>query len=75
GTQNVGYDKAGNMIFDRRDVKRYRQWYLSPDVDFTKIRTNKKGVKILLFVLNSFKFPAPALEYSNGSFKGHWILF
>lgn len=75
GTQNVGYDKAGNIIFDRRDVKRYRQWYLSPDVNFTKIRTNKKGIKILLFVLNSFKFPAPALEYSNGSFKGHWVLF
>lgn len=75
GTQNVGYDKDGNIIFDRRDVKRYRQWYLAPDIDFTQIKTNRKGVKILLFVLNSFKFPAPALEYSNGSFKGHWILF
>ena len=75
GTQNVGYDKAGNIIFDRRDVKRYRQWYLAPDIDFTQIKTNSKGVKILLFVLNSFKFPAPTLEYSNGSFKGHWILF
>ena len=72
---NTGLDKSGNVVFDRSDIKRYRQWYLSPDVDFTKIRTNKKGVKILLFVLNSFKFPAPALEYSNGSFKGHWVVF
>ncbi len=75
GTQNIGLDDNGNIIFDRRDIKRYRQWYLSPDVDFTKIRTNKKGIKILLFVLNSFKFPAPTLEYSNGNFKGHWIVF
>jgi hypothetical protein len=75
GTENVGYNKNGNIIFDRRDVKRYRQWYLAPDIDFTQIRTNRKGIKILLFVLNSFKFPAPSLEYSNGSFKGHWILF
>lgn len=75
GIKNIGYDGNGNVIFDRTDIKRYRQWYLSPDVDFTKIRTNKKGVKILLFVLNSFKFPAPTLEYSNGSFKGHWIVF
>lgn len=75
GTTNLALDKTGNVIFDRRDIKRYRQWYLSPDIDFTKIKTNKKGVKILLFVLNSFKFPAPALEYSNGTFKGHWLLF
>jgi len=72
---NIASDKTGNVTFDRRDITRYRQWYLSPDVDFSKIRTHKKGVKILLFVLNSFKFPAPALEYSNGSFKGHWLLF
>jgi hypothetical protein len=75
GTKNIGYDDAGNVIFDRSDIKRYRQWYLSADVDFTKIRTNKKGIKVLLFVLNSFKFPAPSLEFSNGSFKVHWIVF
>ncbi len=75
GTKNIAVDENGIIDFDRTDIKRYRQWFLSPDVDFTKIRTNKKGVKILLFVLNSFKFPAPALEFSNGSFKGHWIEF
>jgi Predicted periplasmic lipoprotein (DUF2279) len=74
-TSNIGYDKYGNVNFDRNDIKRYRQWYLSPDVDFTKIRTNKKGLKILFFVLSAIKFPAPALEYSKGSFKGHWIVF
>ena len=75
GTKNIGLDKSGNVVFDRTDIRRYRQWYLAPDINFTKIRTNKKAVKILLFVLNSFKFPAPALEYSNGSLKGHWIVF
>ena len=75
GTQNIAYDKDGHIIFNRTDIPRYRQWYLSPDIDFTKIRSNKKAVKVLLFVLNSFKFPAPALEYSKGSFKAHWIGF
>ncbi|HEY5463836.1 MAG TPA: DUF2279 domain-containing protein [Hanamia sp.] len=75
GTQNIGYDDNGNVVFKRTDIKRYRQWYLSPDIDFSKIKTHKKGIKALLFVLNSFKFPAPTLEYSNGSFKGHWIVF
>ena len=72
---NIALDANGNVTFDRSDIKRYRQWYISPDVDFSKIRTNKKGLKILFFVLDAFKFPAPTLEYSNGSFKGHWIVF
>lgn len=72
---NIAYDANGNITFDRSDIKRYRQWYLSPDVDFSKIRTHKKGLKILFAVLDAFKFPAPTLEYSNGSFKGHWIVF
>jgi hypothetical protein len=63
------------VVIDRSDIKRYRQWYLSPDVDFTKIRTNKKGLRFLFFVLSAIKFPAPALEYSNGNFKGHWVVF
>ena len=75
GTQNIAFDKDGTMIFDRRDIKRYRQWYLSPDIDFTRIKTNKKAVKVLLFVLNSFKIPAPGLELSNGKLKGKWLVF
>ncbi len=75
GTENIAFDKDGTMNFDRRDIKRYRQWYLSPDIDFTRIKTNKKGVKVLLFVLNSFKIPAPGLELSNGKVKGKWLVF
>jgi hypothetical protein len=75
GIKNVAYNDNGDLVFDRQDIKRYRQWYLSPDIDFTKIKTNKKGIKILLFVLNALKFPAPALELSNGKLHGHWIVF
>lgn len=72
---NIAKDKNGNIIFDRSDIKRYRQWFLAPDVDLTKIKTKKRAVKIILGVLNSFKFPTPSLEFSNGSIKGHWIHF
>lgn len=72
---NVAQDDNGSVIFDRRNIKRYRQWYLAPDINFSKIKTNKKGLKVLFFVLDCFKFPAPTLEYSNGRFKGYWILF
>jgi hypothetical protein len=72
---NIALDKNGAVIFDRHDIQRYRQWYLSPDIDFTKIKTNKRGLKVLFFILNAVKFPAPTLEFSNGMFKGHWIVF
>ena len=66
--ENIGTDANGN-IFNRTDIKRYRQWYLGPDIDLTKIKTNKKGLKLAFRLLNFIKIPMPALEYSNGSFK------
>lgn len=72
---NTGKDKNGNLVFNRTDIKRYRQWYLSPDIDLTKIKTNKKGLKLALRLLNIVKIPMPALEFSNGSFKLKAIAF
>jgi len=72
---NVARDKSGNITFDRTDIKRYRQWYLAPDIDLSRIKTNKKGLKFLFTVLSAFKFPTPSLEFSNGKVKGHWLHF
>jgi uncharacterized protein YfiM (DUF2279 family) len=71
---NIGYHN-GKIVFDRTDLQRYRQWYLAPDIDLTKIKTNSKGLKTLLFVLNSVKVPLPTLEFSEGKLKGHAIHF
>ncbi|MEO6453145.1 MAG: DUF2279 domain-containing protein [Ginsengibacter sp.] len=72
---NVAVDKNGIVTFDRSDIQRYRQWYLSPDIDLSKIKTNKRGLRFLLVVLSAFKFPAPSLEFSRGNVKGHWLHF
>jgi hypothetical protein len=72
---NIARDKAGNIIFNRSDIKRYRQWYMAPDIDLSRIRTNKRSLKFILTVLSAFKFPTPSLEFSNGTFKGHWLHF
>ncbi len=74
-SENVDKDENGNITFYRPDIKRYRQWYLAPDIDLTKIKTNKKGIRMALRLLNVLKFPAPSLEYSNGSMKFNWIHF
>ncbi|MEP7165391.1 MAG: DUF2279 domain-containing protein [Ferruginibacter sp.] len=72
---NIGKDKYGNIIFDRPDIKRVRQWYLAPDIDLTRIKTKKKGIKFALNLLNVIKFPTPSLEYSNGKFSFNWFHF
>ena len=75
GEENIGKDDNGVVIFDRRDIKRYRQWYIAPDVDFSRIRTNSKLLKLTFGVLNAFKFPAPSLEVSNGKMRVNFIHF
>jgi uncharacterized protein YfiM (DUF2279 family) len=75
GYSNIAYDKNGNIIFDRTDLPRYRQWYVAPDIDLTRIRTKSKLVKTLLSTFNAIKFPAPALELSRGKLKFRVIGF
>jgi hypothetical protein len=75
GYENVETDKNGVVVFDRRDLPRYRQWYLAPDIDFSRIKTKSKWLKRFLFCLNALKMPSPSLEFSNGSFKFNWLTF
>lgn len=75
GYGNIAFDKNGTVLFDRRDIKRYRQWYLAPDIDLTKIKTKSRFLKTAFSVLNILKIPTPALELSNGKLKGHWLAF
>jgi len=52
---------------------RYRQYFLSPDIYFSRIPTKKRWVRMALGILDFVKIPAPALEFSRGKLKGHWI--
>lgn len=47
------------------DIKRKREFYLSLDVDLTKIKTNNRLAKTALFLLNVFKVPFPALRVTS----------
>lgn len=56
--------------------ERVRQFYLSLDVDLTKIKTESKFLQTLFSTINFIKIPAPTLEIStNGKSKFHWIYF
>ena len=71
-TGNEGFT---NMIF-LPDSKRYRQFYLSLDLDLTKIETKSHFIKTILTVFNSVKIPAPTFEIkSSGATKFHFLYF
>lgn len=69
GRTNVWTDGEG-AVHDYSNVPRRRVFYLSPDIDFTKIKTNSRFMRSLFFVLNAVKVPAPALQLDNqGKFR------
>ena len=55
---------------------RYRQWYLSPDIDLSRIPIKSKPLRAVVWMINIFKVPAPALEINGrGGVKMRWIYF
>ena len=55
--------------------KRYRQFYLSLDIDFSKIRTKSRFVNKIFDGLSYIKIPLPTLELSNNKMKGYFFYF
>ncbi|MES2132663.1 MAG: DUF2279 domain-containing protein [Bacteroidota bacterium] len=61
----LAQDKNGNTFY----FNRYRQGYLSLDVDFTRIKTKSKVLKAIFSCINIIKIPFPNLELSEGKLK------
>ncbi|HEX7845904.1 MAG TPA: DUF2279 domain-containing protein [Chitinophagaceae bacterium] len=75
GFENKWIDELGSDV-TRYDIPRKRQFYLAPDIDFTKIPTKSKFLRTTFAILNSFKCPAPALMLdSKGKFKAYALYF
>ncbi|MFD2565979.1 DUF2279 domain-containing protein [Pseudotenacibaculum haliotis] len=54
----------------------FRQFYLSLDLDLTKINTKSKFLQSVFSVVNFIKIPAPTLEFrSKGGIKFHYLYF
>ncbi len=58
---------------------RYRQYYLSFDIDLTRIKTKSPFLQTILGGFNILKIPSPTLEYNAGGankgFRGYWMFF
>ncbi|MCW3085505.1 MAG: hypothetical protein JWP12_2871 [Bacteroidetes bacterium] len=72
GSFNPPYiDENGNQIY----FDRYRQFYLSLDVDLTRIKTKSRFLKSVFYAVGFIKIPAPALEFSKHGVKGNMLGF
>ncbi|HYG15970.1 MAG TPA: DUF2279 domain-containing protein [Bacteroidia bacterium] len=71
GEDNIWTDKTG-VTHDYSHFARYRQFYLSLDFNFAPLIKNKLLQRIL-YPLNIFKVPFPAVEFSEMGLKWHWL--
>ncbi|MFV5688425.1 DUF2279 domain-containing protein [Flavobacterium sp. ZT3R25] len=80
----LGYGAEGMITGNRQNEtqfptlnrQRYRQFYVSFDVDLTKINTKSHFLKTLFAVLNTVKIPAPTIEMVHfNDVKVHLIYF
>ncbi|MFT6716052.1 MAG: hypothetical protein ACJA0Q_000681 [Saprospiraceae bacterium] len=71
GKSNPEFNDSGLSL---PKVNRYSQFFLSPDIDWTKIPTKSRNLKFVLKVLSFYKLPLPTFEANTqGKVKFHWF--
>ncbi len=74
GADGMLTGEANDPLFLNQD--RTRQYYLSLDIDLTRIKTSSRFLKTIFDVFNVIKVPFPTLELnSKGRVKLHYIYF
>ncbi|MBV7270235.1 DUF2279 domain-containing protein [Winogradskyella sp. WHY3] len=74
GADGMLTGEANDPLFLNQD--RIRQYYLSLDIDLTRIKTSSRFLKTIFDVFNVIKVPFPTLELnSKGRVKLHYIYF
>jgi uncharacterized protein YfiM (DUF2279 family) len=76
GIDGLLYGESNLQQLNFPNQKRSRQFYLSLDVDLTKIETKSEFLKQVFNVFNVVKIPFPTLEINgNGKLVGHFVYF
>lgn len=74
GAEGMLTGNANDALFPNQN--RVRQYYLSLDVDLSRIKTNSRFLKTIFDVFNFIKVPFPAIELnSKGRVKLHYLYF
>ncbi len=76
GADGMTSARQSEVILDQNNFGRNRQFYLSLDLDLTKIETKNHLLKTVFSIFNTIKIPAPTFELSdNGRVKGYILYF
>jgi hypothetical protein len=76
GFSNKWEEAGADYTLDAREYPRTRQYYLSPDIDLSRIPSRSPLVRTLLALANVIKIPAPTLELnSEGKLRMHILHF
>jgi hypothetical protein len=74
GAEGMISGEASTSVPGILNLERYRQFYISFDVDLTKIKSKSHIVQTLLSIFNTIKIPAPTFEIKgNGGSRLHLI--
>lgn len=57
------------------EIERYRQYYVSLDVDLTRIKTKSKFFNTVLGAFGFIKFPMPTLEINQGRANKFYVIY
>jgi hypothetical protein len=75
GYENKWTDEVTLQSYDRSELTRYRQFYISPDIDFSKIKWRSKFMRDFCKIIN-LKAPLPSIELNTlGKVKVHALHF
>jgi len=72
GSSNPEFNEEGDVL---PVLSPYRQYYMSLDVDLTKIKTKSRFLKTVFSTFAILKVPAPTVEFSQGQTQWHWLYF
>lgn len=65
GAESMISENSKTATNSNLDIDPYRQFYLSLDIDLSRIKTNSHVLRTLFDVFNMIKVPFPALEFNG----------
>jgi Predicted periplasmic lipoprotein (DUF2279) len=76
GYNNLWPTSKPEFVLSNTDFPRYRQFYLSLDVDLSKVKTKSKLLNTIFRTINFIKIPSPTLEINGlNQVKFHPLFF
>lgn len=75
GFENTWQESGHTFVIPENQLKRYRQYFLSLDVNFDQIDTKIPILNTIFDMIHAFHIPMPTLEYNSlGEFHLHFFM-